>query len=66
MLTFLAIKPKPIKPNILPFNSLEEIEVLGQFPREVSLCIKGTFFNKDSEQLITYSATESAFIPVAG
>ena len=36
LVTFLAITPKPNRPIFLPFNSLEKIEVLGQFPIEVS------------------------------
>ena len=63
---YKRVKPNPNRPIVLPFSSLEEIEVLGQFPMEVSWFIKAIFYNKERYALITYSATESAFIPVAG
>ena len=64
--TFLPITPKPSKPIVLPCNSLDLIGDRGHLPLTVPWCKGGIFLSKESEQLITYSATESAFMPVAG
>ena len=56
---------RQIKPKILSFSSLEVNDDLGQSPFLVLLSNKIIFFIKYKEDPITYSATESAFIPVA-
>ena len=47
--TFFDIFPKPMRPNIFPFNSLVGIDVLGHFPFWVSALTNLVFFSNESE-----------------